>query len=401
MHDDRVPVTILSGALGAGKTTLLNHLLRHNDGREIAVLVNDMGEVNVDAELLETGSEVDPDAGVAELSNGCICCERQDDLETEVARLANERTFDYLVVEASGISEPAPIARLFTTESRVAALYEVDTTVTVVDGQAFHDAFDGDSDVGRETAPGAADRPLSDLLIEQVEYSDVVVLNKCDLLSDAALERVEAVIGALQPDAAVVRTTFGAVDPADVLDTGRFDPTQASERAGWHQEFEAHDHDGHDHDHEHRHPEDVYGVTSFTYRRERPLHPERFYAFLSSLPDDVIRAKGRCWVADREGPVQVVHVAGPSVRVEVAGRWIASLPEPQRSLYRDNRPGDRWDPEWGDREVRLVFIGTDVDESALTDALDDCLLTDAELSDDWSAYENPFPEAEEEVLVVE
>ena len=429
--NDRIPVTIVSGALGAGKTTLLNHLLSNNEGREIAVLVNDMGEINVDAELLETGSELDPAAGVAELSNGCICCERQDDLETEVTRLAADRDFEYLVVEASGISEPAPIARLFTTEARAAALYEVDTTVTVVDGRVFHDTFAGDGTPVRETAPGDEERPLSDLLIEQVEFCDVLVCNKTDLLSSAERDRVTALVEALSPTASLVQTTFGEVDPEVVLGTGRFDPLEAGERAGWQRLLEDHDHAdydhegskhdhdcGHDHgedhdhdcghDHGHRHPEDVYGVTSFAFVRDRPLHPGRFLSVLESLPSNVIRAKGRCWVAGREAPVQVLNVAGPSVRVEVAGRWIASLPEPQQSLYRDNRPTDRWHPEHGDREVRLVFIGTDLDERALTAALEECLLTDAELEtwlEDGTAEpaladDHPFPEQEDEVLVV-
>ncbi|WP_290815675.1 GTP-binding protein [Halovivax sp.] len=428
---ERVPVTILSGALGAGKTTTLNHLLEHNDGRSIAVLVNDVGEINVDAELLSTGDALTDASGIAELSNGCICCERQDDLETEVTRLAREYEFDYLVVEASGISEPEPIARLFTTESRAAARYDVDTTVTVVDGRSFHDAFAGDGTLERETAPGEAERPLADLLIEQVEFSDVVLCNKCDLLSETERERVAELVRAIRPDAKVVPTTFGAVDPGDVLGTGRFDPLEAGERAGWkraydriagdeaaaggregegHDHGRGHDHEhdhgrGHDHEHDHgqghdhRTPEEVYGITSFAYRRDRPLHPDRLVAFLESLPDGVVRAKGRFWVAGRDDVVQVLHVAGPSIRVESEGRWIASLPERERSLYRDNRPTDRWHPEWGDREVRLVFIGRDLDEDRLVAELDECLATESE-REAVAGADHPYPGVEDDAFVV-
>ncbi len=453
---DRIPVTILSGALGAGKTTTLNHLLEHNEGHDIAVLVNDMGEINVDAELLSTGSELSAATGIAELSNGCICCERQDDLETEVSRLARSYDFEYLVVEASGISEPAPIARLFTTESRAAARYAVDTTVTVVDARSFYDAFlegevAGEGAVpSRETAPGDTDRPLSDLLIEQVEFADVVLCNKTDLLSETEREGVREVIRTLQPEARVHETTFGAVEAEAILGTGLFDPRRTGERAGWKRAFdraetsdgptdqpgvESHDsadEDGHEHDadhshdhqphshghhdhahdedgtheHTHRSPADVYGVTSVAFRRNRPLDPERFRAFLESLPANVIRAKGRCWVAGRDETVQVLNVAGRSIRIETAGRWIASLPERERSLYRANRTADYWHPTWGDREVRLVFIGRNLNESELESRLDDCLVADQELSEDdgttesWADAAREFPDEDGDVLVV-
>ncbi|MFB6222559.1 MAG: GTP-binding protein, partial [Haloarcula sp.] len=216
---DTIPVTILSGSLGAGKTTLLNHLLTEAGDRDIAVLVNDMGTVNIDAELIAEGSELDVDGGVAELSNGCICCELQDDLETAVVRLANNRDFDALVVESSGISEPAPVARLFTTESRVAALYRVDTLVTVLDTRLFLDSFAGETPERRgggdadesETAASDADRPLSDLLVEQIELSNVVVMNKTDLCTDDEVDEAEELVGALQPDAETIRTTFSQV----------------------------------------------------------------------------------------------------------------------------------------------------------------------------------------------
>ncbi|MFU1781037.1 CobW family GTP-binding protein [Haloarcula japonica] len=407
---DTIPVTILSGSLGAGKTTLLNHLLTEAGDRDIAVLVNDMGTVNVDAELIAEGSELDVDDGVAELSNGCICCELQDDLETAVVRLANDRDFDALVVESSGISEPAPVARLFTTESRVAALYRVDTLVTVLDTRLFLDSFAGETP-GRRGAGGTggsdaaddADRPLSDLMVEQVELSNIVLLNKTDLCTDEELDEAEDLVGALQPDAETIRTSFSQVAPDQLFDRGLFDQTEINDLPGWKRALAeaGHSHGGGSHDHDdhagdnntghddHRHPEDVYGVTSFTYRRRRPFHPDRLADVLRDLPSGVVRSKGTAWLAGAELRV-VIGQAGPSIRAEAQGPWIASLPEVEQEMYRSNRPELDWHDEHGDRRTELVFIGTDYDEDALRTALDDGLVTDEE----WAESESltgPFP----------
>lgn len=417
MSDAAIPVTILSGPLGAGKTTLCNHLLREGGDRRVAVLVNDMGEVNVDADLLDGADLASAEGGVAELSNGCICCELQDDFETEVSRLARTREFDVLVVEASGISEPAPIAQHFRTGSRAAARYDVDTVVAVVDARRFHDAFQGEGEVEKTETEDGEVRPLSDLLVEQAEFADVIVLNKCDLLDDDALAEVEELLASLNPDAEIRRSVHGDVDPDGVLETGRFDPAAAGEKAGWqraldhHEDGESghgdHDGDGHEHshgeehshdhgeddhgDHSHRHPDEMYGVTSFVYRRVHPLHPGRFQAFLAEFPEGVVRAKGRCWVAGREDTSLLLGQAGPSVRVEAVGPWIASLPEIEQDVYRSNHPDLEWDDEWGDRRTELVFIGREYDEDAIRAALDDCLLTDDEMTADWESFENPFP----------
>ena len=476
---DRIPVTILSGSLGAGKTTLLNHLLANAGGREIAVLVNDMGDVNVDAELIAEGSELDVDDGVTELSNGCICCELQDDLETAVVRLANEREFDALVVESSGISEPAPVARLFTTESAAAARYRVDALVTVLDTRAFLDAFGGDDVPERRGTED--DRPLSDLLVEQVEVSNLVLLNKADLCTEAELAEAEELVAALQPSAGTIRTEFSAVDPDRLLGVDLFDERDVGDLPGWKRALEEarhdhggghdHDHDGHDHDdhdhddhdhddhehddhdhddhehddhdhddhehdhggghdhdehggghdhdehdghghdhgeedhHGHRHPDEVYGVTSFTYRRRRPFHPGRITALLRDLPAGVVRAKGTLWIAGSDLRQQVSQ-AGPSVRASAPGPWIASLPEIERDMLRSNRPALEWDDEHGDRLTEFVVIGTNLDEADVRGRLDDALVTDEE----WERFRAgealadvaPFPaEAGGEVALTE
>jgi G3E family GTPase len=419
--DDQPPVTILSGGLGAGKTTLLNHLLTVG-GKEydIAVLVNDVGEVNVDADLIENGSELSmEDGGVTELSNGCICCGLQNELDQELQRLAFDDEFDYLVIEASGISDPVPIAQRFVSPARASTLYDLDTTVTVVDAAQFHQAF-VDGHPLKSTDDDA--RPLSDLLAEQVEFCDVLVLNKCDLVSQEEREAVERVFRTLHPGVEIFRTTESAVDPDRVLGTGRFDQDEARNSARWkqalssdygdgtdvdpdghhenqtetddhsqeHEHGDDHDH-SHDEEHDHLHPPEEFGVDSFVYERHRPFQPERFNEWLHSFPDSVVRAKGHLWVAGRERYALDLSQAGTQTHVEVNGRWAVTLPEFQRESYRESRSDLHWDEQWGDREVKLVFIGAGMDESSIADALDDCLVSETEMDGNWEAFENPFP----------
>ena len=394
--NDRIPVTIISGSLGAGKTTLLNHLLSNAD-RRIAVLINDMGDVNVDASLIESGSDLARE-GIAELSNGCICCELQDDLETEVRRLAGRYDFDHLVVESSGISEPAPVARLFTAGA-AAARYTVDALVTVVDARLLDDTVAGRS-LERETDPDETDRPLSDLLVEQIEVSNVVLLNKCDLIEEGTADRLEAVIAGLQPDAEVIRTEYSDVEIDRLLGREAFDPAELGELPGWkralaevhdhehgdHDDHEHGDHDEHghehgDHCHVHRTPESVYGVSSVTYHRRQPLDPEGFAEVLRGLPSSIVRAKGPVWIAGRDDLLVQLSIAGRSIHAEGEGQWIVTLPPGQRSLYRDNHPEIPWDETHGDRRTDLVLIGTDFDADAIVDALDACLVDPDEAAD--------------------
>lgn len=410
--DEQPPVTILSGGLGAGKTTLLNHLLTVGGDRyDIAVLVNDVGEMNVDAELIENGSELPmDDDGITELSNGCICCGLQNEFDQELRRPAFDAEFDHLVIEASGISDPVPIAQRFLEPARASTLYDLDTTVTVVDAAQFHQAFVRGDPI-KSTDDDA--KPLSDLLAEQVEFCDVLVLNKCDLVSDEERRAVERVLRTLHPDIDIVGTVNSAVDPERVLGTGRFDRNEASYASRWKQalspdheaggdadshqqdaDSHGHDHDeGHHHDdeHDHLHPPEEFGVDSFIYERRRPFHPERLRAWLDSFPETVVRSKGNMWVAGRERFALDMSQAGTEIHVDVNGRWAATLPERRQASYRESRSDIGWDDEWGDRETKLVFIGAGMDESAIVDGLDDCLVDTDAMDGDRDAFDNPFP----------
>ncbi|APW97770.1 cobalamin biosynthesis protein CobW [Halobiforma lacisalsi AJ5] len=351
----RIPVTVVSGTLGAGKTTLVNHLLSNERGLEVAVIVNDMGEVNVDADLIARENEAE---GIVDLSNGCICCRLQGDLLSEADRLARVRDFDYLLVEASGISEPIPIARVFTEGTEESSIdpterFRLDTMVTVLDTYGFWKEFDAG-----ESLPGDADsdpeRPLGEVLVEGIEFCDVLLLNKCDMVPDDVLEEIEAVVAELQPTAERIRTTYSAVDPERVLDTGRFDFEAAKRSPGWKRRLAGHAHgEGRDHDHDHDHepsPAERHGVTSFVYTADRPFHPERVGAWLEEWNGSIVRAKGVCDVAGRDEVIGLSQ-AGPSVQAGPIGEWA---------------PED-------DRRTRLVFIGRGMDEDGIREELDTCL----------------------------
>jgi G3E family GTPase len=366
-----IPVTVVSGPLGAGKTTLLNRLLDDPGGREVAVIVNDMGEVNVDADRLARSAEGGDDPGIVDLSNGCICCRLQDDLVTEATRLAETRSFDALVVESSGISEPVPVARTFLDgvdgdEIDPTDHYRLDTMVSVIDAYGFWKEFDAGASLPDDAEPDA-DRPLADVLVQAIEFCDVLLCNKADMVPDDRLDEIAATIRTLQSRAEIVRTTYADVDPSLVLDTAKFDFTAATRSAGWKRSLAGeNDDNGHDHTAD-RSAAAEHGVSSFVYNREQPFQPERLDDWLDTWTGDVIRAKGVFRLAGRED-VMGLDQAGPSVQVGPIGEW----------------------NEEDDRRTRLVFIGTDLDETRIVEELDDCLVSDSE-RDSPESFDDPFP----------
>ncbi|MCY4340164.1 MAG: zinc metallochaperone GTPase ZigA [Gammaproteobacteria bacterium] len=390
-----LPVTVLSGFLGAGKTTVLSHILNNREGRKVAVIVNDMSEINIDASLVQQEVSLShQEEKLVEMSNGCICCTLREDLLLEVNKLAKEGRFDYLVIESTGISEPMPVAETFTFADEdgvsLSDVATLDTMVTVVDAVNFLSDYDEAKDI-RETGESLGDedeRSVADLLVDQVEFADVLLISKTDLVGQAEIERLTAILRSLNTKARIIPISQGQVPAADILNTRLFDFERARQAPGWLKEMRG----------EHVPETEEYGIGSFSYVARRPFHPERAFEFFHNTEKfgKLIRSKGYFWLASRPEFAWQWSQAGGIARYGFAGMFWHAVP-------RDKWPKDEeslenilglWEEPFGDMRQELVFIGQGLDREAMTDALDQCLLAEEEVlkgKEHWLTLNDPFP----------
>jgi len=391
----RLPVTVLSGFLGAGKTTVLSHILNNRENKKVAVIVNDMSEINIDASLVENEVSLNhSEEKLVEMSNGCICCTLREDLLIEINKLAEEKKFDYLVIESTGISEPLPVAETFTFEDEngvsLSDAANLDTMVTVVDAVNFIKDYE-EAKYLQETGESLGEddeRSVADLLVDQIEFADVILISKTDLVEDKDIDKLKAIIKTLNTQAEIIPIKEGNVEIDKVLNTGLFDFAKAKEAPGWLKEMRG----------EHIPETEEYGISSFTYTARRPFLPEKFYNFLHSTEKygKLIRSKGFFWLGSRPEYAGQWSQAGGIARYGFAGMFWRSVPKQDWPSDEQTLASIKanWVEPFGDMRQELVFIGQGLDESAIKKALDECLVSEDDMlkgEEFWTNLDDPFP----------
>ena len=392
----KLPVTVLSGFLGAGKTTVLTHILNNREGKKVAVIVNDMSEINIDESLIKNDVALNhKEEKLVEMSNGCICCTLREDLLIEVTRLAKEKKFDYLLIESTGISEPLPVAETFTFEDEdgvsLSDVSRLDTMVTVVDAVNFTKDYYEAKDIQEvgESLGEEDQRSVADLLVDQVEFADIILISKTDLVNQKDIDKLKAVIRNLNTDARIIPISKGNVSTTDILSTGLFDFARAQQAPGWLKELRG----------EHTPETEEYGISSFVYKARRPFYPKKFYDFLHSkdLSGKLIRSKGYFWLATRSQFAGNWSQAGGIAHHGFAGMFWKAIPKSQWPTDKESIDyiKEKWVEPFGDMRQELVFIGQGLDQKKITKLLDECLLSDADVllgKDYWAQFPDPFPE---------